>query len=349
MKKFIIIIVLFSFAFGQNSDIYKLKYISLEDLVESLNVKSYPNRGYVLGSENKNNEVVIHFNKSNNQIKLIGSDSNVNSTIELIKFYDVAPKQIIIEVKIVEFSDQDFSEIGLDWNNFIDNLRLNLSLGFSNRKYDREDADKITNNITGNVVKDDTQKSIDTDKNTSFSPNISISSFSLGDLLNLMKEKDIGKIINAPRIVTTNNRLGSILDGKHSTYITKYSSYSNIYETQEINSGLSLKVTPSIGSSEYLSLDIQAKYTTLNSNISGSPVESGQILENRVIAKNNEPFLLGAFKKTSTITTNKKVPFLGSILPFIFSKKIESEVKKNILIILTPKIIDLKGSKVEKL
>ncbi|NOZ09043.1 MAG: type II and III secretion system protein [FCB group bacterium] len=151
---------------------------------------------------------------------------------------------------------------------------------------------------------------------------------------------------NSPRIVTTNNRKGSILDGQHSTYVTRYSSYSNIYETEEINSGLSLEVTPSLGESGYISLEITAKYTNLTGNISGSPVESGQILNNHVFVRDNEPFLLGAFKKLEDQEIVRRVPLLGYILPYLFSKKVKVQSEKNILVVLTPRVIDLQGSPV---
>ncbi|GAI74438.1 unnamed protein product, partial [marine sediment metagenome] len=63
------------------------------------------------------------------------------------------------------------------------------------------------------------------------------SNISVGELLKIIQDTDIGKIISVPRIVTTNNKMGMILDGSRITYVTRYSSYANIYETQEMTAG----------------------------------------------------------------------------------------------------------------
>jgi type II secretory pathway component GspD/PulD (secretin) len=105
-------------------------------------------------------------------------------------------------------------------------------------------------------------------------------------------------------------------------------------------------VTPSMGDKGFITLDIQAKYTYISGTSSGSPVEKGQILKSRVIVKNEEPFLMGSFKKVGSQTIKRKIPILGTVLPYLFSKKIEIEIEKNILVILTPYVIDLEGSEV---
>jgi len=55
---------------------------------------------------------------------------------------------------------------------------------------------------------------------------------------------------------------------------------------------------------------------------------------------------MGSFKKVGSQTIKRKIPILGTVLPYLFSKKIEIEIEKNILVILTPYVIDLEGSEV---
>jgi len=142
------------------------------------------------------------------------------------------------------------------------------------------------------------------------------------------------------RLNHSNNRV-LILGGHKIKYVSRYSSYANLYETQELSAVLSLSVRPSLGESGYLKLDVLAKLTSLGEIVAGSPSESGQILENTVIVKEDESFLLGGFKQTETRKIRKKFPVLGTVLPFLFSRHVDLEIDKNVLLILTPKIIDL--------
>ena len=266
---------------------------------------------------------------------MAGTAEGSNAVLDLIHFYDVPPKQIIIEVKMIEINNQQLNDIGMDWQNLLEKLSLNVSLD-ADKTLDDSEAERSNDGYTDETTYKTTR--------TALSSRLSFSSLALSDLLNILSQKEIGKVVNSPRIVTTNNQLGSILDGEHLTYVTRYSSYSNLYETEELNSGLSLEVTPSLGQSGYMTLDIEAKYTYISGTISGSPVEKGQILKSNVIVKNEEPFLLGSFKQVGSQTIKRKVPILGTILPYIFSKKIDVEIEKNILVILTPHVIDLEGS-----
>ena len=339
---FFIIIFSSSVLFSQDTENYttetlSLSYISPADLIESLLLEKSSSEGHELKIHNS--IIYIRFNESNNQVLLNGLQDQITEAKELIKFFDVPPRQIIIEVKIVEIDDQKLDEIGLDWQNLLDRTRFGISYDTDHSKTEQE------------TKYDGDQSSYDRDDKTTRSTSrlsVQLGTFTAGDLINIIRETDAGKIINIPHIVTTNNRTGKILDGHKITYVTRYSSYTNLFETQELTAGLSLSVTPSIGASGYLKLDVIAKLTSLGQIISGSPSESGQILENTIIVKDQESFLLGGFKQTETRKVRRKVPILGTILPFLFSKHIDIEINKNILLILTPRIIDLNTTEIPK-
>lgn len=314
---------------SENCESLHLKYISPQELLQALGISNQSPKGYILSLSNS--DVYLRINQFNNQILLSGDQPDIMKSKELISFMDVPPRQIIIEVKIIEIDDSKIRESGIDWQAFLD--QLNFGASFQYRDYNTDQK-----SISG----DDGSSSSHTDrqeKQTVLSLNLG--QIKIGELLKIVQETNIGTITNAPRIVTTNNRTGKLMDGDRITYVSRYSSYSNLYETQEIATGLSLEVTPSIGKSGYLKMDVIAKMTTLGSIISGSPSESGQIIENTVILKDKESFLLGEFKQVENRKIKRKVPVLGSILPFIFSRDVNVATTKNILVILTPEIIDL--------
>ncbi len=332
------LLMIFSLLIGEGQT-YSLQYLSPNDLIEALNLTREGRSAYVLQSEG--DPVEIYLNQGNNIIRLEGSDMGISSAMNLISFMDSVPLQFSIQTEIIEISREDLEQVGLDWQGFIGKLSTNYTYS--------EHWD--SNNMTGSYSDNNDYSSSDNQNagHHYIQNSVSINARALGELIDVLKENGIGKTINSPKIVTTNNKKGKILDGSHSTYVTRYSSYANIYETQEINAGLSLEVTPSLGEGGYIYLEIQAKYTSLHGSISGSPVEVGQILENQVYVKEGEPFLLGSFKKTEDQDINRKVPVLGTILPFLFSNKKTVTIEKDILVVLTPTIINLEGSPIPDL
>ena len=309
--------------------VIQLKYISPDELIKSLDLETRSSMGYHLNLNGK--DAFLRFNSANNQL-LISCDSlGVKKAIDIINFMDVPPRQIIIETKIIRIDNQKIRETGFDWQNLLD--ASNVSFNYQSTRAIRNDEIKREGHDPNNQ---ETKQEM-TDRRISANlPNLNI-----GNLLKIIEAKNVGTITNIPKIVTTNNKMGKIMDGDRITYVTRYSSYSNLYETEVLTTGLSLEVTPSIGQSGYLKLDVQAKLTTLGNIISGSPSESGQILESTVIVKNEEPFLLGAFQQTENRKIKRKVPFLGTILPFLFSHDVNVKIINDILIILKPVIIDI--------
>ncbi len=115
----------------------------------------------------------------------------------------------------------------------------------------------------------------------------------------------------------------------------------NLFETQEMTAGLSLSVKPSLGASGFLRLDVEAKLTTLGAVIGDTPSEHGQMLHNTVIARDGEPILLGGFKTSETERSRSGVPILGRFLPFLFSREVERTIDREILLVLTPRVVSI--------
>ena len=327
---------------GDVSNLVDLSYISPQQLIQSLSLVK-DNSGCYSYSSGKI-PIQIRINESTNQVIVTGPDAGVQELKRIIGLLDLAPRQIVIEAKIVEIDNEKSSETGFDWKYLLG--KIEITRASANWDWQKNDQETRRENSPAS------ENYFGRDKYTTERKSASLSNetkMNLGDFLRLVQESGAGKITNVPRIVTVNNQKGTIFDGSKVKYVVQMSSYSNIYQTDEITAGLMLSVVPSLGKSGYINLAVTAKYTYLDfpqiNRTSGSyynsPVETGQSLDNTVIVKNNESLLLGGFSRTETQKRKSKIPVLGSILPFLFSRDVAYEVKKDILIILTPKVIDL--------
>ena len=259
-------------------------------------------------------------NDASNLLLLTGEAADVDAALELARACDVPPRQIAIEARIVEVDTDKARDAGIDWTS----LRASA---FARQSWLRDGgAGPVSRFNRGNV-----------DLNAEF-----------GRLLQLLESSGAGTTRDAPSILTLNNRPATILDGQRVTYVTRYSSYTNLFATDSMDAGLRLQVLPSLGESGYLRLDLRAELTSISSNISGSPVKDGQIVESSVTVKDGETVMLGGFTRTVDRTEHRRFPVLGRVLPFLFSREIVQHSRRESFIAITPHVVDLAAAVDEK-
>ena len=270
----------------------------------------------------------IHVNDVANLLILSGQPDDLEYVSDLIREADVPPRQIEIEVKIVEISTSSAKDLGIDWEALLIRSRPRISYRYS---------DNETDNIRKVTLQPETRDQRDMETEVwDYNQALYIS-----DALKLLDSSGVATIRTAPRILTLNNRRATILDGKRVTYITKYSAYTNLYETDSLDAGLTLSVLPSLGESGYITMQINAELTSLESErYSYSPIKSGQMLENTVIVKDGESVLLGGLSRTYETRVHKRFPLLGHILTGLFSREIMVNEEVESIMILTPHIVD---------
>lgn len=326
-----------------------LNYISPDELTEILGLGHHEQAGLRtlrVDPRRSDTDVFVRFNPGLNQVLLTGDDALIAQARTLIEMVDVAPRQIIVEVQILEINEDKSRDAGLDWQTLLDEADINAYISFQNNGDER--VRSSNRNAEGELVGTVSETVTERDYPYDYSRvNVDARGFSLGDFIRVVRETGTGTLRSAPRIVTLNNEEGMILDGARINYVSKIATYANVFETQELTTGLTLSVTPSLGESGYLKLDVTAKLTTLGQIIDNSPSEVGQILENTVVVREGETFLLGGLKQVEQAKIRRKVPLLGTILPFLFSRMIDVEIRKDVLILLTPRVIDLESAPFE--
>jgi type II secretory pathway component GspD/PulD (secretin) len=304
----------------------KPQYLPPAELARVLGVRDAEGRGTLAWQEGDATHVVeVRRNDAANLLMVMGAPADVATVEGMIKAADVAPRQIAIEARIVEVDENKALRVGIDWGNLRSDLR-------GTQSWSRLNLDTRQTSPFGTVV----NKVRDTRSITSGDAALSIF-----DALRLLDEKGAATVRDAPRILTLNNRRATILDGQRVTYITRYSSFTNLFETDTLDAGLTLSVLPSLGESGYLTLDVRAELTSVTGDISGSPVKDGQIVENVVIARDGETVLLGGFLRTVEERSHRRFPVLGYVLPFLFSREISNKTRRESFVAITPRVVDL--------
>ena len=313
----------------------KMKVEDLVDLVKKLDVKGLKDflrlqtlsipLNYTAASGIKSlvepqlsSEGKLLIDDDHNALVITDVKSKIDTIKNIIEQIDTFILQVIIEVKIVEISGDYLSKTGIDWSALnILNASGNVSLSKS----------KTQNETYG------------TSQKSTYGPNWQVSGYfdlsKLSNFINLLENENRGKILSNTRIVTANNKQGRITAGERISYNLESTSGSGEYISR--TTGISLNVTPRIGKENVITLGLSASLDNLTGwNPDGAPIILDRSVNSTVVLKDGETFVLGGFEKKTTVETEKGIPILRSILPFLFSRRVKSEIKNEIIIFLTP-------------
>ncbi|MDP2102426.1 MAG: type IV pilus secretin PilQ [Methylotenera sp.] len=165
-----------------------------------------------------------------------------------------------------------------------------------------------------------------------------------GLLLNLelsaLESDQRGKIVSSPRVSTANQKKATIAQGTRIPYLEIGAI--GAAGIQFIDAVLSLEVTPQITPDDKIIMDLVVKKDAPGPPTAGVPSINTQSVKTQVLVSNGETAVLGGIYEQTDRNDVDKVPFFGD-LPIIgnaFKRKVVQKDKTELLIFVTPKIMD---------
>ena len=164
-------------------------------------------------------------------------------------------------------------------------------------------------------------------------------------------------ILSSPHLLTQNNKEAEIIVAENIPFITSTSRDSTnlanvINSVERKDVGVTLRITPHIHESEFVSLDIYQEASalkqdalTLAQSASVGPTWTKRSTKTTVLVKSGDTVIISGIIQDSTTKNVSKVPLLGDIplLGYFFRYTSEQKKKTNLLIMLTPHIIHEPG------
>jgi general secretion pathway protein D len=168
------------------------------------------------------------------------------------------------------------------------------------------------------------------------------------------------EILSRPSILARNNQQATISLGKQVPIIngTRFDNYGNQYNTFSYQSvGIQLTVTPFITSDGMVEMVVsptiseladKTQWVTTSSGPSGnilSPVINSRSADTVVVVPGGSTVIIGGLMEKVKTRTDRKIPFLGDIplLGAAFRHRMDSNIKTELLIFLTPTIVQNPG------
>ncbi len=273
-----------------------------------------------------------------NSIIVIGNPVVIKSLRRIIDELDKEKYQVYVQARIVEINSDDSELVGLKYGleggiaNASGLYTMAANFGGSSVAVGPLFADKLI----------DALGDID-------------SALALGATLDFLQINGASQTVSNPSILCVNNQESSIYVGKTLSFQTGEATNSaggatSSFKREDV--GLTLKIKPRVSSRDKVTLDVE----TILENVlpvvdtNGQPATSKQTVVTQAILRHGESIVIGGLVKTYDSDVETKVPLLGDIplLGMLFTHNDVKKQQENLLVILTPYVID-KSEKLSQL
>ncbi len=268
----------------------------------------------------------VNVDTRNNQLIVTDTIDRIGKAREVIDQIDKVTPQVVIEARIVEINEDYLKDIGTEFSM----EREGISSSTLSGEYGHTLA--MNNPATS-------QSSLGFSFTNIGTP------LTLDAKLTAMEEQDNVKIVSSPKIVTLDNKKAKITQGFEYPYQTVEDDEVNI-EFKNID--LTLEVTPHVTPDKRIALQIYVTKNDIAEQTQEAPALSTNEAETELLVDDGSTIVIGGIKKE---TTNERVsgfPVLKDIpmVGWLFKRKFNEREKSELLIFMTPRIVQLEQRKI---
>jgi type IV pilus assembly protein PilQ len=294
--------------------------------------------------------------------------SRINRVEEFVKGLDIRTPQVSIQAKIIFVDRTDVEELGVKYD-------LGSQTQFFNKLVQRPDprtakavdtngdgvpdafvpqsnfsANDVIVDLGGNslaAIGNADQEVVNPALNLIFST--AIGNFDLSMFLQALQRVELADVQAEPTITTLDNRAAEILVGDRVPIrVIDVSAGTGGGQPPRATvrfeqTGINLKVTPHVTANRQVLMEVHAE----RSNVKPASVDIGftfqtQQADNQILVNDGETAVIGGLTVTEVTVTKSGIPFLVDlpILGKLFGFSSEQEQRRDLLILITPHIID---------
>ena len=305
---------------------------------------------------------------TSNALVITEISSRISRVEDFVKGLDIRTPQVSIQAKIIFVDRTDVENLGLKYD-------LGSQTQFFNKLIQRPDPrtakavdtngdgvpdafvpqsnftpDQVIVDLGGNslsAIANADQEIVNPALNLIFST--AIGSFNLSTFLQALQRVDLADLQAEPTITTLDNRPAEILVGDRvpirvidagAAGVAGQPARATVRFEQ---TGINLKVTPHVTANRQVLMEVHAE----NSAVKPSSVDIGftfqtQQADNQILVSDGETAVIGGLTVTSVTVTKTGIPFLVDLplLGKLFGFSQEQEERRDLLILITPHIID---------
>ena len=315
-----------------NVHVVFLKNAPAKETAESLTASYLQSTGAIGSGQN----VQVTAYEATNALIITASAQDFEVISEIIEQLDIVVDQVLVEMFIMEVSQDSLHEIGIDW------ATLDQAVEGGVRGFAATNFGVRSGFVSGDL------EGLAMGLWRGSGTNVRI-----GTILHALDKSTGVNILSTPSIMTSNHQLARIIVGENIPYVTQ----SRIVETTDLltptvidtfeykDVGITLEIVPHISQGGLVKLNIDTKFTKLIEGVTGRSVNTPTTAKREVMTtvtlKSDSTVVIGGLMRDDKVTVVKKVPFLSAIpiIGELFKLKRDQLQKTNLLIFITPHIL----------
>ncbi|KIH85728.1 Type IV pilus biogenesis protein PilQ [Pseudomonas batumici] len=273
----------------------------------------------------------ITVDERTNNIIAYQTQDRLDELRRIVAQLDIPVRQVMIEARIVEANVGYDKQLGARWGGKISGGNWNTSGGSPT-------LSKLTGQSSSTPFVDLGATTATSGIGIGFVTN----NTTLDLELSAMEKTGNGEVVSQPKVVTSDKETAKILKGTEIPYQESSSSGATSVAFKEAS--LSLEVTPQITPDNRIIMEVKVTkdepdYQNVLNNV--PPIKKNQV-NAKVLVNDGETVVIGGVFSNTQSKTEEKVPFLGDV-PYVgrlFRRDIVSEAKSELLVFLTPRIMN---------
>ncbi|MBI9082249.1 MAG: hypothetical protein JEZ11_01545 [Desulfobacterales bacterium] len=273
---------------------------------------------------------LLEFHEPSRTLIVEDTPENIQRIETLIASWDVKPRQVMIEARILEVNLTDDMSLGVNWEQILGDVRLGsggfsrgilptVAAGISPVPLAGNAAGVFGNMITGAGTRSQFSAAIDA-----------------------LQAKTRVNTLASPRLLAVHGKDASVQVGGKQGYKVATSNMGVLTETIEfIDTGTILHITPFIDAENNILLNVRP---TINAATleNGIPVVQSTVVSTWMIARSGETAFIGGLIRDTKTESREQIPILGSIplLGNLFGRTVKGIGKSELVVLITPQIVD---------
>ena len=271
-----------------------------------------------------------------NAVVLTDTEENLAKVRDVIARLDIPVRQVQIESRIVNANANLSEQLGVRWG-----------VGALKWIEPSDAADPSSVLKLGDTSADDLAVDLGVSGKGSTRFGVGIAKgidYRLDLEISALATEGHAEIVARPTLITADKQPATIQSGVEIPY--QEASSSGATSTAFKEAVLSLEVTPRITPDEHIIMDLRVNQDSVGQVFNGIPSIDTTAIATRVLVENGQTLVLGGMFRTDKNFSVTRTPLLGDIpyLGRLFRRTIERDDKQELLIFITPRIVDDAGA-----
>ena len=289
----------------------------------------------IAGALDAAQQIQVTADEGTNALIIAASAQDFEVISEIIEKLDIVREQVLVEMLIMEVSEDSLKEIGIDWATLdqavAGSVRFFGATNFGPR------VDYLNGDLEGLSIGAWTKNN---------------STTTIGPILHALEKESGVNILSTPHILTSNHHKARIVVGENRPFVTDSRitesdpSTPTVIKTFEYRDvGITLEITPHVSQGGRVRLEVNTEFTKLIETVTtpslDTPTTAKRQAETVVTLNSGSTVVIGGLIRDDTVTVDKRIPLLSDIplLGGLFRFQKDKVQKTNLLIFITPHVM----------